>query len=102
MKASLALPSPKKAKEDLISRTLGAYYQRSHSHLFSGPDIAQGGGGLIFTCTGCPRSGGDLLWVSSAYLCTLDKSRALVPTPMERPIQQHRIINGVSKTPGQF
>jgi len=87
MKASLALPSPKKAKEGLISRTLGAYHQGSRSYIFSCPDIAQGRGGLIFTCTGCPRSGGDLLWVSSAYPCTLDKSRALVPTPMERSIR---------------
>jgi len=38
-------------------------------------------------CTRCPCSRRDLLWVSSAYLDTWDKSRALVPTPMERPIQ---------------
>jgi len=51
------------------------------------------------TCTGCPRSRRDLLWVSSACLNTWGKNRALVPTPMKRPIQQRRIIHGVSKTP---
>jgi len=54
------------------------------------------------TCTGGPHSRRDLLWVSSAYLYTLDKSRALVPTPMEWTIQHHRIIHGLSKTPGQL
>jgi len=54
------------------------------------------------TCTGCPRPRKDLLWVSSTCLNTWDKSRALAPTPMKRPIQQRRIIHGVSKTPRQL
>ena len=54
------------------------------------------------TCTGCLRSRRDLLWVSLAFLNTWNKSHALVPTPMERAIQQCRIIHGVSKTPRQL
>jgi len=50
----------------------------------------------VFTLEERPALG--VLSVSNTW----DKSRASVPTPMERPVQQCCIVHGVSQTPRQF
>ena len=70
--------------------------------LFCGLNIARGRGGLILPVLGVYARGETYSGCPQRCLNTWDKSRALGPTPMERPIHSAESSMGCLKRPGNL